>query len=96
MAKKSNYWYVLVMTDNGPVFVTNLNYSDRTAEFVGTDTPKEFADKDYADDMSMGLTLNGHLAFTVHSKFALDSQPYLYSRGKFVWKPKEEDEEDEC
>ena len=31
MAKKQNYLYVLVMADNGPVLVTKINWSDKTA-----------------------------------------------------------------
>lgn len=88
MAKKQNYYYVMVMTDHGPVFVTSVNNADKTAYWNDTEAPKELG-KYYAEDLTMGLNLNGHLAFTICSKFELDNQPYYYRKGGFEWKTKE-------
>ena len=89
MAKKQNYYYVLVMTGHGPVFVTSVNNTDKVAHWDGTEAPKELG-KYRADDLAMGLTLNGNVAFTVCAKYELETQPYMYSKGQFVWKYVEE------
>jgi hypothetical protein len=39
MAKKQNYYYVLVMTNNGPVFVTSVNNLDKTAYWDKNEKP---------------------------------------------------------
>ena len=41
MAKKNYYFYVLVITDDGPVFVTEISNSDRTAMWDMTKPPLE-------------------------------------------------------
>lgn len=78
MAKKTNWYYVLVMSDEGPVFVTKVNYSNKTAEWNKLERPKAF-DKYWAEDLALGLNCNFHTAFTVCSKFELEHQPYRYS-----------------
>lgn len=93
MANKKNYWYVLVMTDNGPKFVTKVNYSDKTAEWNYNEEPLEL-DRGRAQDLSMGLTLNSNMAYAVCQSWEIDSHPYRYSMGKFEWKWNEEEEED--
>ena len=90
MAKKKNFWYVLVFTESGPVFVTKVNNADRTAEWVKTDKPIEFSDS-WAKDLSMGLTWNGNLAYAICSPVTVDHQPYMYSNGKFEWVKKEKE-----
>ena len=84
MAKKQNYYYTLVMTDDGPVFVTSVDYKEKLAHWEKTEKPLELG-KYTAEDLTLGLNLNFHLAFTVCSKFELESQPYLYSKGDFKW-----------
>lgn len=89
MAKKTNYYYVLVLTKTGPVFVTgegdhHMAYWDRSKP------PMELS-RDYAKDMVIGLNLNGHMAFTVVMPFELETQPYCYDLGKFVWQMNETD-----
>lgn len=88
MAKKQNYYYVMVMTNNGPVFVTSIDSADKVAHWDAEKAPKEFG-KYMAEDLTMGLTLNGSLAFTICSKYELDNQPYYYKKGGFEWKTKE-------
>ena len=85
MVKKQNYYYVLVMTDNGPVFVTSVDNSTKTARWDKTEAPLELG-KYFAEDLTLGLGCNGYKAFTVSSKWEQDAQPYWYSRGQFVWK----------
>ena len=88
MAKKENYYYVLVMGNEGPVFVTSIDRTEKTAHWDKDEAPLELI-KSYAEDLTMGLTLNGHLAFTVCSKYKLDNQPYRYNIGGFEWVKKE-------
>ena len=90
MAKKKNYWYVLVMSDNGPVFVTKINYGDRTAEWNKLEKPLEM-DKDRAQDLALGLNLNFHTAYSVCQTFELDRQPYRYSDWHIEWKENEKE-----
>lgn len=92
MAKKQNFYYVLVMTNNGPVFVTSVQYVGKTAHWNKDEKPLEMG-KYQAEDLTLGLNLNFHLAFTVCSKFELDTQPYMYDKGEFEWKFKNEEKE---
>lgn len=89
MAKKQNYWYVLVMTDNGPVFVTGVS-EHKVAHWEKDKAPKEFS-SEYAKDMAFGLMVNSYLAYPVCTRFELNTQPYRYDIGEFEWKMKEED-----
>ena len=83
MAAKKNYYYILMMTNSGPVFVTDIK-PNQYAEWSKDKAPKEF-DKARAEDITMGLNLNFNLAFTVCSKFPLETQPYMYNIGDFKW-----------
>ena len=92
MAQKKNYYYVLVMTNSGPTFVTKVNHSNKTAEWNKLEKPLEL-EKFWAEDLVLGLNLNLNVAFMVCSKFQIDYQPYLYDRGQFEWVYKKEEEE---
>lgn len=94
MAKKKNYWYVMVMSDGGPVFVTKINYGDRTAEWNKLEKPLEM-DKDRAQDLALGLNLNFHTAYAVCQPFELVTQPYRYEEWEIEWKEKEKEGEEE-
>lgn len=83
--RKKNYWYVLVMSNGGPKFVTKVNYGNKTAEWNGKDKPLEM-NKDRAQDLTLGLYLNFNSAFAVCQPFELDTQPYRYDVGHFEWK----------
>lgn len=87
MAKK-NYWYVLVLTNEGPKFVTGI-LPKKTAEWDKLKPPMEFTSKEYAQDVAIGLCANFHIAFSVCQPFALDSQPYFYKNGQFRWETPE-------
>ena len=91
MAKKTTtyHWYVLVMTNGGPVFVTG-ELGHKQCKWDDLEPPKEFG-AEYAKDMAFGLTVNGCLAFAVCSRIELDHQPYRYDVGGFEWKFKEEE-----
>ena len=92
---KKNHWYVLVMSDNGPVFVTSVEYSPKVAHWDKDKAPMEL-DKYRAEDLTLGLNLNFHTAFAVCSKFELDQQPYNYKDWQIEWKErKDEVQEDE-
>ena len=90
MAKKQNYYYVMVMTDGGPTFVTSVDRTNKTAHWNKAEKPLEMS-KYWAEDLTLGLNLNWHLAYTICSKFELDTQPYMYNVGEFEWKTKEEE-----
>ena len=83
MAAKKNYYYILMMTNDGPVFVTDIK-PNQYAEWSKDKPPKVF-DKARAEDITMGLNLNFNMAFMVCSKWEIDHQPYLYNRGRFEW-----------
>lgn len=93
--KKKIHYYVLVITDEGPKFVTKINNGDRTAEWNYSEKPLEL-DKDWAEQLALGLTVNGHSAYTIAQLWELESQPYRYEDWKIDWKKREkEDNADE-
>lgn len=84
MAKKQNFYYVLVFTNDGPVFVTSIDRASKTAHWNKNEAPLELG-KYGAEDLTLGLNLNFIFAVTVVSKVELETQPYLYSKGQFEW-----------
>lgn len=88
--KKKNYWYVMVMTGSGPVFVTKVNHSDKTAEWYKDEKPFEMGEF-MAKDLSMGLMCNMTSAYPICAPIKIEHQPYLYSHGQFKWEAKEEE-----
>ena len=88
MAKKTKWYYVLVLTNQGPVFVTGIG-EGKTAFWNCNEKPKEFS-KDWSEDMAFGLTINGHMAYSICTRYELTNQPYLYSKGHFEWVWEEE------
>ena len=91
--KKEEFWYVIVMGNNGAVFVTEINNWDRTARWDKDKSPKKMT-KDDAQYLSMGLTLNGHTAFAIGNSWEIDRQPYNYENGNFYWRRKKVKNED--
>lgn len=89
--KKKNFWYVIVMTGTGPVFVTKINHSDRTAEWRKDETPLEMSEY-RAKDLAMGLMCNMTLAYPVCNQIEIDHQPYLYNNGQFKWESNEKED----
>jgi len=90
---KAKWWYVLVMTDKGPTFVTYLG-ADNTAKWEKDKPPYEMGEY-WAMNVAKGLTWNGNIAYAVNSEFDITHQPYLYSMGHFEWVREEKDGNDE-
>ena len=93
MAKKKYYYYVVVFTDYGPVFVTNIperNY----AKWDKFGKPMELG-KSFAEDVAMGLNLNGYSAAMVVYPYERQNQLYYYENGQFQWKLNEKEKKAE-
>ena len=75
MALKYLY-YVVVATEDGAKFVTKVDNATKTAYWDSKEKPMSF-NKSYADDLSLCLTLNFHLAFTLKSYHELESQIFI-------------------
>ena len=86
---QGTWYYVLVFTHQGPVYVTSWEtYPHRVCEWNKNEVPKEMS-KDDATYMAVGLYWNGTLAQVVASPYKLESQPFQYDKGEFVWKAHE-------
>lgn len=92
MAKVQNHFYVLVFTGDGPIYVTSLDYANKNAHWERLEKPLEINEVK-AQDVVLGLNLNGYLAQVVKSKWELEDQPYRYKVGKMVWQTVEKEEE---
>ena len=55
--KKTNHYYVLVFADNGPAYVTSVNYAEKSARWEKDKVPKEFS-KSEAESLVFGLRCN--------------------------------------
>lgn len=85
--KKTRFYYVLVFTATGPVFVTKDE--NKYAWWNKNEKPKAFGSREYAEECAMLLTANGNYAVAVTSTYELDNHPYRYECGEFEWKYKE-------
>ena len=74
---KKNHYYVLVFTDNGPVYVTSVNYAEKSARWEKDKNPIGFS-KSNAEDLVFGLRCNWHNAVVVSLPVEIDYQPYNY------------------
>lgn len=83
MAKSKNHHYVLVCTNRGPKFVTEI-LPHHECKWSAEDAPLEMS-ATWADDMCTGLMWNGYPAYHVVVPYALESQPFIYKRGHFEW-----------
>ena len=81
MAKKS-YYYVLVFTDEGPVYVTQL---ERDLAYWHKDEKPKDLSKSLANDIAVGLSWHEHSAVVVSSPVKIEHQPYFYEMGRFKW-----------
>lgn len=89
MATQKVYNYILVMTPEGPKFVTSIG-EKKTARWDELEVPMQMPSLEHARDVAFGLTVNGNVAFSVSSLYEIESQPYFYSKGHFEWKFNEE------
>ena len=94
MAKKQNYYYVLVMTNDGPVFVTGIPQRN-WANYNKNEKPMQFSSKEMAQEVAFGLSCNMQLAYAVCQSFEIDYQPYRYADGHFEWVENTADEKSE-
>lgn len=92
MAKKKNHYYVLVFTNGGPVYVTDVDYSNKTARWNKLEQPLEFS-KSSAEDLCFGLRCNFTSAVVVCMPTEIDYQPYRYDDYEFEVKEIEKTEE---
>lgn len=94
MAKaKKSYYYVLVMTEGGAVFVTSVNNTTRYAHWKKDEKPMEFP-AGVAEDLVFGLTINGNQAYLIKHPYEIESQPYNYKDWEIEWKKKEPEEKE--
>ena len=93
-AKKKKHYYVLVMTEAGPKFVTKVNYGDKTAEWDYKEKPLEM-EKVWAEDLVLGLNLNLNQAYLICQNWEIEHQPYRYEDYKLQWVKREKETEDE-
>lgn len=91
MSKKKNYWYVLVLTSEGPKFLTKL-LSRKDAEWDMLEKPLELSET-MAKEIALGLMVNFYCAYPVCAPIELNYQPFRYTEGKFKWVFNEEEEE---
>ena len=75
--KTKNHYYVLVFANNGPAYVTSVDYADRSARWDKDKAPKEFS-KSGAEDLAFGLCCNFFNAVVVTHRVEIECQPYNY------------------
>lgn len=93
MSAKKNHYYVLVISEQGPIFVTKVHYSDKTAEWNWKDKPLEMS-KAQAEDLVLGLNLNMHQAYLACVPYEIYNHPYNYYKWEISWKEREKFDED--
>lgn len=81
--KKKEYWYILVLTNDGPVFVTGTA-GHNEAQWNKDEKPLEL-NESCAKNIATGLMCNFYSAYPVCAPIELNCQPYFYDRGKFEW-----------
>lgn len=86
--KKKKHYYVLVTSDEGAIFVTEVKNSTREAYWNYKEKPLEMSQRE-AEDLCIGLNLNFHSSFVVAQPFEVDKQPYRYDKWKIEWKERE-------
>lgn len=93
---KKYYYYILVLTEHGPVFVTKVEYNPKTCYWDKNGKPYEMGSMDRASDIALGLSINGSIAFPIKLAYEMETQPHMYDKGEFKWIwNKEEDNNDE-
>lgn len=81
---RKKHYYVLVLTDEGPVFMTQINRDNKTVEYKQNQPPLEVT-KIVAEDIAMGLRANLICAFAVTSTVSMLKQLFKYEKGHFEW-----------
>ena len=83
--KKKNFWYVLVLTEQGPVFVTDIQYQPYERASWDTSAKPLGLSESKAKDLATTLMMNFETAYPIWSPGEITGQPYLYDKGKFEW-----------
>lgn len=92
MAKKKYYYYVLVFSNSGPVYVTSIDRSNKYAHWDKSKAPLELG-ASYAEDLAMGLNMNFNSSVVVKSTREIENQPYNYEHYDIEFVEKKEEEE---
>ena len=87
MAKSKYKYYVMVFTNEGPKYVTSINWSDKMAEWDTSEKPLEM-NAATAEDIYRGLCLNFHYAVLIKSLIEITSHPYRYNEFEIQFKKK--------
>lgn len=90
--RNKNYYYVLVMAEDGPAFVTSMDNLQKMAHWNKDEKPLELG-KSTAESLALGLNVNFHSAFVVSSRVSIDGQPYNYKYWQIEWKERPQDKE---
>lgn len=92
--KKSKYYYVLVFSNEGPIYVTYVNRNNKYAHWNKNKPPMEF-NKHSAKDLALGLNMNFTSAVVVVSPVEITGQPYRYEEFDVKFERREKDGEEE-
>ena len=92
-SKKKNYYYVLVFANDGPAYVTSVDYRERSARWEKDKAPKAFTRTD-AENLVFGLRCNWHNAVVVHLPIEIDYQPYNYKAFECKFEKREDNNND--
>lgn len=84
---RKNYYYVLVFTDCGPVYVTSTG-KEKTAYWDALEKPLALP-RYKAEQIAMGLNLNFYTTVIVLMPYELENQPYLYDKFQIKWEERE-------
>ena len=94
MSGKKYYYYVLVFSNYGPVYVTSI---DNNNQYVHWDKDKEPLEvgASYGEDLVIGLNLNFNHAVLIKSRVRIDHQPYRYEAYDCTFVNKSEENKEE-
>lgn len=82
-------YYILVITKNGPIFVTGMDNGARMTYFDKLKEPMAFRTKKLRDEILQGLRFNGFCAYGVEAPQGI-AQPYCYDRYDCILQKREE------
>lgn len=68
-----NYYYVQVIADNKPKFITSIDHTTKCAKWEKDRPFKQFNTLARAKDIANGLCYNGYYAYVVTSIIPLDN-----------------------
>lgn len=82
-----HYIYILVLSEKGPRYVTSFGERN-TAHWDDEEKPLRIDSREYAEQVALGLTWNGHNAVAVTSAYEIEKHPYNYKDYEIQWKEK--------